>query len=200
MVADDSAAREATPEREINVTWQTSLDALALVNDARRYIRVNEPATRLLGAPLEKILGRRIDDFTPQNRRAPLEALWSDCETQGGQYGTYEVLRGDGSISVVEYRATWQYGPGAHLIAARPLGVRGGVPGLRARLAVPALTRREREVLQMAADGQAVADIADALVLSSGTVKTHFRNVHKKLGVGDRASAVAEGLRRGLIE
>lgn len=62
------------------------------------------------------------------------------------------------------------------------------------------LSTREREVLQLAADGQLIRDIADALFLSPGTVKTHFQHIYAKLGVHDRAAAVAEGLRTGLIE
>ena len=41
--------------------------------------------------------------------------------------------------------------------------------------------------------------IAERLVLSPATVKTHFEHVYEKLGVGDRAAAVAHGLRVGLI-
>jgi DNA-binding NarL/FixJ family response regulator len=62
------------------------------------------------------------------------------------------------------------------------------------------LTAREREVLQRAADGYSGPDIARTLVLSPVTVKTHFQNIYGKLGVHDRVSAVAEGLRRGLID
>jgi hypothetical protein len=42
--------------------------------------------------------------------------------------------------------------------------------------------------------------IAERLVLSPATVRTHFENIYPKLGVSDKASAVAEGLRLGLIE
>lgn len=67
------------------------------------------------------------------------------------------------------------------------------------QLAVPALTRREREVLQLAADGHSVVEIAERLNVGRSTVKTHFENTYKKLGVHDRTSAVAEMMRQGLI-
>ena len=62
------------------------------------------------------------------------------------------------------------------------------------------LTAREREMLQLAADGLSGPQIAARLVLSPGTVKTHFQNIYKKWGVSDRAGAVARALRQGLID
>ena len=62
------------------------------------------------------------------------------------------------------------------------------------------LTAREREMLQLAADGLSGPQIAERLVLSLGTVKTHFQNIYKKWGVSDRPGAVARALRQGLIE
>lgn len=62
-----------------------------------------------------------------------------------------------------------------------------------------ALTPREREVLQLAADGRSTREIADVLVLSPCTVKTHFQHIYEKLEVPDRTAAVAHCMRRGLI-
>jgi PAS domain S-box-containing protein len=70
----------------------------------------------------------------------------------------------------------------------------------RGELVPPRLTPRELEVLRLAADGQSGPRIAEQLSISPNTVKTHFRNVFEKLGVSDRATAVAEVLRQGLIE
>jgi DNA-binding CsgD family transcriptional regulator len=70
----------------------------------------------------------------------------------------------------------------------------------RADLEPPALTPRELEVVQLAAQGDSVRGIAERLVLSPATVKTHLEHVYAKLGAPDRAAAVATALRRGLIE
>ncbi len=55
------------------------------------------------------------------------------------------------------------------------------------------LTARETEVLQLASHGGASAAIAERLQVSTSTVKTHFEHIYAKLGVADRAGAVAEG-------
>jgi two-component system nitrate/nitrite response regulator NarL len=64
----------------------------------------------------------------------------------------------------------------------------------------PLLSPRELEVLRLTAGGQSAPSIGRALHLSPETVKTHLKNVYEKLGVSDRAAAVAEGMRRGLVE
>ncbi|HWM08991.1 MAG TPA: PAS domain S-box protein [Solirubrobacteraceae bacterium] len=69
----------------------------------------------------------------------------------------------------------------------------------RADLEVGRLSPREIEVLRLAADGHTGPRIAEQLVVSPATVKTHFEHIYEKLGVGDRAAAVAHALRIGLI-
>jgi two-component system nitrate/nitrite response regulator NarL len=61
------------------------------------------------------------------------------------------------------------------------------------------LSDRESEVLGLLATGASAPEIAGRLHLSTATVKTHLHNLYDKLGVSDRAAAVAEGMRRGLI-
>jgi two-component system nitrate/nitrite response regulator NarL len=64
----------------------------------------------------------------------------------------------------------------------------------------PLLSPRELEVLRLTAGGSSAPAIGRQLHLSPETVKTHLKNVYEKLGVSDRAAAVAEGMRRGLVE
>jgi two-component system nitrate/nitrite response regulator NarL len=71
---------------------------------------------------------------------------------------------------------------------------------LRATNDAPALTEREGQVLRLIASGKSVPDIAGELFLGAPTVKTHVQHLYDKLGVSDRAAAVAEAMRRGLIE
>jgi two-component system nitrate/nitrite response regulator NarL len=64
----------------------------------------------------------------------------------------------------------------------------------------PQLTDREREVLHLIADGLSAPEIGKQIHLSTTTVKSHLHSLYEKLGVSDRAAAVAEGMRRGLLE
>lgn len=64
----------------------------------------------------------------------------------------------------------------------------------------PELTQREREVVRLMADGHSNRSIAQALYLGEATVKTHLVRIYRKLGVDNRAAAVAEAVRQGLLE
>jgi two-component system nitrate/nitrite response regulator NarL len=64
----------------------------------------------------------------------------------------------------------------------------------------PALTPREQEILHLIAAGKSLPEIAKELYLGLTTVKTHVQHLYEKLGVSDRAAAVATAMRRGLIE
>jgi DNA-binding NarL/FixJ family response regulator len=62
-----------------------------------------------------------------------------------------------------------------------------------------ALTDRQKSVLQQVASGETTRAISDALFMSPATVKRELRNVFDKLGVNNRAHAVAEAQQRGLL-
>ena len=84
-----------------------------------------------------------------------------------------------------------------------PEAVAGGLAGeirLRARPTAPALSERERQVLQAFARGRSIPQVAEELLIGASTVKTHTQRLYEKLGVSDRAAAVAEAMRRGLLE
>ena len=61
------------------------------------------------------------------------------------------------------------------------------------------LTDREQEVLRLMASGIGNREIADALLLSEGTVKNHVSSIFAKLGVTDRTKAVLQAIVKGLV-
>jgi DNA-binding CsgD family transcriptional regulator len=177
---------------------------MVLVDDRRRFVEANHAARLFLRLSQAQLRGCAIDDLTPRHRLRALTAAWARLIDTGCVTGFYELVGpGDDDI-VVDYWGLAGALPGLHLVAFAPsgwpeeeLGLSSPDGGARAP---PPLTPREREVLQLAAEGLSGPSIARRLVLSTATVKTHFANIYAKLGVGDRAAAVARGLRFGLID
>lgn len=64
----------------------------------------------------------------------------------------------------------------------------------------PQLSPREREVLQLLADGLGVSQISRQLFISDSTTKTHISKLYDKLGAGNRAQALMTALRLGLLQ
>jgi len=71
---------------------------------------------------------------------------------------------------------------------------------LRSRGRELVLSEREQQVLSGFARGLSIPQVAAELYIGASTVKTHAQRLYEKLGVSDRAAAVAEGMRRGLLE
>lgn len=61
------------------------------------------------------------------------------------------------------------------------------------------LTSREKEVLNLLAEGNNYQEIADRLFISVDTVRHHIRNIYRKLHVHSQSEAVAKAIRKGLI-
>jgi two-component system nitrate/nitrite response regulator NarL len=79
-------------------------------------------------------------------------------------------------------------------------GALAGEIRLRATPSGPALSERESQVLHAFARGLSIPQTAAELFIGASTVKTHTQRLYEKLGVSDRAAAVAEAMRRGLLE
>jgi DNA-binding CsgD family transcriptional regulator len=176
---------------------------MIMVDGDRRYVEVNTPARLAFRLSLAELRRLRIDDLTPTHFLPTLEAAWARMVETGCMTGPYEMTSPDGTDHLdLTYFALADALPGLNLIAFAPADWPDGelVPDAQSGSgALPRLTPRELEVLELAADGFNAPKIAEELVVSVATVRTHFGNIYDKLGVGDRASAVATAMRRGLI-
>jgi len=84
-----------------------------------------------------------------------------------------------------------------HVDASPDGSVRSGTPGREA--VIEPLTPREREVLELVAEGMSNRAIAERLAISEHTVKFHVNTIYRKLGVSTRTEAVVHGARLGLL-
>jgi DNA-binding CsgD family transcriptional regulator len=112
------------------------------------------------------------------------------------------VIHGDELLAVLELASTEELAPTARLeLSLTAIGYEVGefLAHRRGELAPPALTARELEVLQLAAQGSSSREIAETLRISPATVKTHLEHIYSKFGTRGRAAAVAHALRAGLI-
>jgi two-component system nitrate/nitrite response regulator NarL len=120
--------------------------------------------------------------------------------------GAYELVQA-GAAGVLEKDATpamigealLRIGAGETVLS--PAVQTALVSGVQARREpATVLSPREHDVLRGLARGLTGPQIASELHVSPSTVKTHLQRLYERLGVSDRAAAVAEGMRRGLIE
>jgi DNA-binding NarL/FixJ family response regulator len=176
---------------------------MLVVDAERRYIEANQPARLAFRASLAELRERRIDDLTPPHQIEGMTEAWARLIDTGCVAGPYDVTSMDGTGLEVSYFALAHVLDGLHLImflpAFWPETELDGESELHEPLPSAPLTPREREVLQMAADGRNAPAIARELYVSPVTVNTHFANIYAKLGVNERAAAVARAMRLGLI-
>lgn len=171
---------------------------MVIADEERRFVAANSAACLLLRLAEADVLRLRVDDVTPPENRANIDALWEAFLRDGVQEGAFELMMPDGVRLEVEYSATANVEPGLHLsILMFPPG--GAARRLEPSEARQTLTEREREVLGMVASGRGTSWIASELGVSSSTVETHVRHVLEKLGARNRAHAISLGLQRGEI-
>ena len=176
---------------------------LAMVDNERWYREVNTPARLVFRLSLGELRRLRIDDLTPPQLGPTIEEAWERLIRTGCTTGPYEIASPDGGRLDVIYYGLANALPDLHLFAFIPAAwpeaefLRDLEAGGSDRL--PSLTPRELQLLELAAEGLVGPMIAEELVISTATVKTHFGHIYAKLGVRDRAAAVAKAMRLGLI-
>lgn len=193
----------------LRAAFERDLSPMLLVDDDRRYVAANASACDLLELAPQQVAWHRIDDFTGPQDAARLAEQWAAFLHDGGLEGLLQLNLPTGSLVPIEVGATANVVPGRHLLVVIPRA--GSEPdeeapaGSWVRLVPgdadqPPLTAREQEILTLTAAGLQGGAIADYLVVSPETVKTHMQNTMAKLGARTRAHAVAIALSTGQIE
>ena len=174
---------------------------LVLMDEDRRFRHGNTAACMTLRLGLGDLLSRRAPDIVLPLAMTKFEAAWAEMSDTGHVAVEDLVLEcGDKAPVSVVARGVAEALPGLFLAGFAPGGLSGEELGMPDdRLPDTPLTPRELELLQFAADGFGGPQIAEKLVLSRATVRTHFESIYRKLDVHDRAGAVGKAMRLGLI-
>jgi two-component system nitrate/nitrite response regulator NarL len=205
VIADDHPLYRESVVRALGASGQ--VEVLAEVDEGRAAldaIRAHSPDVALLDYKLPGLDGVAVVHAVARDS-LPTRVLLLSAFTDSGL--VYEALQ-TGAAGFLPKEAKREQIVDAVLACARgetvvpPELAAGLVSEIRMRAAddTPVLTDRESEILRMIAAGKSLPDIAGELYLGVTTVKTHVQHMYAKLGVSDRAAAVAEGMRRRLIE
>jgi two-component system nitrate/nitrite response regulator NarL len=189
------------------LTRDGRVEIVAEAEDGRQAleaIRAERPDVALVDYQMPELDGLAIVRAVVRDE-LPTRVLLLSAHTESGR--VFEALEA-GAAGYLPKDARRSEIIEAVLKAARgetvvPEGIAGGLAGeirLRAQSSGPALSERERQVLQAFARGQSIPQVAAELTIGVSTVKTHTQRLYEKLGVSDRAAAVAEAMRRGLVE
>ncbi|MDX6660101.1 MAG: two-component system, NarL family, nitrate/nitrite response regulator NarL [Solirubrobacteraceae bacterium] len=177
---------------------------MVMVDHRRRYADANLSARLIFRLSLAELREYTVDDLTPPEELPEMEANWERLVDSGCAARTRALVGPDGGRFEIVYWGLGNALPGLHLgifaPARWPEDELSSIDNVEAHQPRAPLSPRESEVLQLAAEGLSGPTIAERLLMSRGTVKTHFEHIYDKLGVGDRAAAVARGLRLGFID
>ncbi|MCC5637068.1 response regulator transcription factor [Nostoc sp. CHAB 5844] len=119
------------------------------------------------------------------------------CQMERSGESTAFTLFPQDSSTVRENNKNWC---GVSMLHPQTVTIRAIQPQQWQQIADNPLTERELCVLKMIVDGKSNLAIAEELNLRVGTIKTHLRNIFRKLDVTDRTQATVLALRSGLVD
>ncbi len=205
IVGDDHPMYREGVVRAMKETGR--IQVLAEVGDGRaalEAIRAHKPAVALLDYRMPELDGLAVVTAVARdelNTRVLLLSATEDPAT------VYEALSA-GAAGYLTKESDRDEIVAAVISCAKgggyvPPNMAGGLANelkQRARGDATLLSPREAEVIKLIAEGHSVPDIAKQLHLAPTTVRTHVQRLYEKLGVSDRGAAVAEAMRRRLVE
>jgi PAS domain S-box-containing protein len=170
----------------------------------------NARAAALYGWSKEEAIGRHISDLTvPAGEHGSAEAIMAALQRGESWQGAFRLRRKDGSVFTAFVKDSPIHDASGRLIGIVGVSIEIGDPELAqavralvvdsnsnhdGRRRARTLSPREREVLGLLARGLTGEQIAERLVLSPETVRTHIRNAREKLGASTRVEAVTMAL------
>jgi PAS domain S-box-containing protein len=179
-------------------TFSRSHNAMALTDDERRLVQVNAAMARLLGYPPSQLVGRHTYDFVVDGPLLSKEE-WHLAIERGRVTGAAELRRANGETMLVQFGAHPEAITGQQMVLFVAIAVsRWGRHFRREGSdASGELSDREREVVRLVALGETSPEIADALSISTNTVRKHVTAAMRKVGARSRAHLVAKVLAAG---
>jgi len=205
LIADDHAVVAEGLKHVIEA--QTNMQVLAIAGDGREAVRLTEemlPDVVIMDLSMPELNGadatRVILEQDPQ-RKVIVLSMYAEHEyvrraLKAGALG-YVVKRSAAKDVVEAIRAVHAGQRYVSPLVAGAVSVEGGRGDRDDRLA--RLSTREREVLQLLAEGRTGTEIAERLSLSPKTVETYRARLVEKLGIRDVAGLVRFAIQRGII-
>ncbi|BCO45099.1 response regulator [Mycobacterium intracellulare] len=204
VVADDhplfreGVVRALSSSGSVNVVAEAEYGSAAL-----ELIKVHEPDVALLDYRMPGMDGAQVAAAVRTQGLATRVLLISAHDESAIVYQALQqgaagfVLKDSTRGEIV--KAVLDCALGRDVVAPALVGGLAAEIRQRAEPSAPVLSAREREVLNRIARGQSIPTIAGELYVAPSTVKTHVQRLYEKLGVSDRAAAVAEAMRQGLL-
>jgi DNA-binding NarL/FixJ family response regulator len=181
------------------LSGQRELKVIGESSDAQN-INENETEVLVLASVSSAVLSEvNTDSFGLLLLTDDLEEARALLDVNARTWGVVSAGAGVDEIAAAVHavgEGLWVGAPGLVKSLMRPQR-RGDGPGEES--VIESLTAREREVLQLMAEGLANKQIAMRLSISEHTVKFHLSSLYGKMGVASRTEAVKRGLGLGLI-
>ena len=195
----DGVVRALTSSGEIDVVAEAGDGTAALA-----AIKEHQPAVALLDYQMPGLDGAKVAAAVLRDELPTRVLLLSAHDEsavvyQALQQGAAGFLPKESSRTEI-VAAVLNCARGRDVISPALAAGLAGEIRRRAEPSGPVLSPREREILALIAAGHTIPAMASQLFLAPSTVKTHVQRLYEKLGVNDRGAAVAEAMRRGLLE